>query len=213
MEKLKYKISFYIILLIIIIGLLSYFYIYQNLLVNSNFFIAIVTLIVGGIAVYLYGTQKRDAKIDAAKIILQEIRRAEDVIAKYKEQGNFQFTQKIIANNSWGKNIHYFVNDLTQDELDKISNTYSVGEFLDKVIYRVYEWQFDYQSDVFYERAPKIKMAFSDPSNPSNTQIKEVLKPADSFWNILLKDVVTKYEPIYHSTIVDPLKKIAKLKN
>jgi hypothetical protein len=166
---------------------------------------------VGGGAICLYIIQKKDARSDAAKIILQEIRRAEDVIFFYKESGKFKFTQKIIANNSWGKNIHYFVNDLTQDELDKISNLYSVGEFLDKVIYHVHEWQFNYNSDLFYEKTPKIKVLASIESGNPATETKEVLveKPTSPFWTPMFKTIVDKYEPIYHSTVVEKIKEIA----
>lgn len=49
---------------------------------NSNFFIAIITIVVGSIAYRIYLKQQRDNKMDAAKIILQEIRRAEDIKTK-----------------------------------------------------------------------------------------------------------------------------------
>ena len=111
--------------------------------INSNYFLAVITLLVGSVAIYLYIKQKIDNKIDAAKIILQEIRRAEEIISSYKEHGHFKFTKKIIATNSWSKNIHYFVDELSPDELDKISNLYSTGEYLDSVIKMVSDTKFD----------------------------------------------------------------------
>ena len=48
--------------------------------VNSSFFLALVTFFVGGIAIFLYLIQKINKKRDASRIILQEIRRAEDII-------------------------------------------------------------------------------------------------------------------------------------
>lgn len=66
---------------------------------NSNQ--GFVTLLVGLTAFILYFQQKWDSKRDAAKIILQEIRRAEDIIADYKQVGSYQFAKKIIATNSW----------------------------------------------------------------------------------------------------------------
>jgi hypothetical protein len=195
---------------------------------NSNIFVGLSTIFVGGFAIILYIAQRSQAKRDAAKIILQEIRRAEDIIARYKEYGNFQFTKKIIANNSWGKNIHYFVGVLSADELDKISNLYSTGEFLDAVISKIFEWRFDDASRAYYGEKPKKKMSIPIPPLPSITplspagsqsgaqatsgqQVLEIEIPdGPPFWDPLLKEVVFKYEPIYHSTISEKLKKISE---
>jgi len=190
-------------------------------LINSDWFVPFVTLLVGSFAIYLYLKQKQDSRKDAARVIIQEIRRAEDVIRGYKESHSFQFTKRIIANNSWGKNIHFFVGDLDSDELDKISNLYSTGEFLDTVILRIFNWKFDYKSNEFYEKIPfiKIKVPSQLEENQSGTsgimdssiREREIIKPEIAFWNDLLNTVVMKYEPIYHLTIVEKLKRIAKI--
>jgi len=215
----KNKISLYLLITVVVLLAVYVAYNYFGKFFDSSFFIALITLLVGSIVIFLYSVQKRDAKINAARIILQEIRRAEDIISRYKEQGNFQFTRKIIANNSWGINIHYFVNDLSQDELDKISNTYSTGEFLDRVIFNVYEWKFEYSSNDFYEKIPKVSIVVppnpnisSSSSAPQDSQIIPIPKPINNFWVPMLNDVVSKYEFIYHSTVVEELKKIAKIK-
>lgn len=196
---------------------------------DSNSFVGLATFLVGGFAIVLYIVQRHQAKRDAAKIILQEIRRAEDIIVRYKEYGNFQFTKKIIANNSWGKNIHYFVGSLSADELDKISNLYSTGEFLDTVIGKIFDWRFNDASRAYYGEKPKKKMALPiSPLPPvvpftptgeggsqstSGQQIIEIEIPdGPPFWNPLLQEVVFKYEPIYHSTIAEKLRKISEEK-
>ena len=48
---------------------------------NNN--IGLITLVVGALAYFIYWKQKRDNKRNAAKIILQEIRRAEDIYLFY----------------------------------------------------------------------------------------------------------------------------------
>ena len=101
-----------------------------------------VTLIAGIFTLVIYITQKIDNKRNAAKIIIQEIRRAEDLIFDYKEHGQYKFTKKIIATNSWAKNIHHFVSNLDADELDRISNLYSTGEYLDSIITKVSDFSF-----------------------------------------------------------------------
>ncbi len=142
MDNLKpYFLLFNTFIILLVVLVLSYLFV-PNFL-NSNFFLGIITFVVGFFVIYLYIKQKQDSKKDAAKIILQEIRRAENIIYGFKEHKQFKFTKKIIANNSWGKNIHYFVDDLAIDELDKISNLYSTGEYLDSVIRKVSDIKFD----------------------------------------------------------------------
>lgn len=197
---------------------------------NSNFFVGFTTFIVGGFAIYLYKRKNADSKRDAAKIILQEIRRAEDIINDYKEHGQYKFTKKIIATNSWAKNIHHFVGDLDQDELDKISNLYSTGEYLDSIITKVSDVKFEAGVKVLEENIERISSIVSksvitanapDISGGQLQSGQQTLKtekfatlpitlPAP--WKMLFDDITYKYEPIYHSTIAEKLKKIAQLK-
>src|SRR3989338_1097255 len=132
MEKfIKYENLYIAILFFLIISVVFYF-LPGN--IKNNFYIGFVTFFVGCFIIYLYIRQKIDYKRDAAKIILQEIRRAEDIISDYKQSGSYQFAKKIIATNSWSENINLFVGDLDNDELDKISDLYSTGEYLDSLI-------------------------------------------------------------------------------
>ncbi len=70
---------------------------------NSGFFTGLATILTAIVAIFLYYWEQRKKKRDAAKIIIQEIRRAEDLISEYKECGGYKFTKKIIATNSWAK--------------------------------------------------------------------------------------------------------------
>jgi len=191
---------------------------------NSNFFVGLITLFVGGFAIYLYFRKNSDTKQNAAKIILQEIRRAEDIINDYKEHGQYRFTKKIIATNSWAKNIHHFVGDLDQDELDKISNLYSTGEYLDSIITKVSDTMFETNVKSFEENIKKVSNIVSDNQNTYSGQLQSGQQPInikpvvklpivmETPWKKLLDEITYKYEPIYHSTIAAKLKKIAKLK-
>ena len=106
---------------------------------DSNFFVAIITLLVGGLAIFLYWKQRNDNKRDKARLILQEIRYAEDQIRKSKTigDGNFQLAIKLLPTNSWHQNIHLFVNDLKESQLDLISSFYSQAAYLDEVIHTI----------------------------------------------------------------------------
>ncbi|PIP17030.1 MAG: hypothetical protein COX44_02185 [Candidatus Portnoybacteria bacterium CG23_combo_of_CG06-09_8_20_14_all_37_13] len=123
--------------IIILLVIFFSFIIFKPNLTKADFFNLInelITLIVGGFAIYLYLKQKADRKRDASKNILQEIRRAEEILDNYKSHNNYVFSKKIIATDNWAKNIHYFVGDLYNDELDKISALYSMGKYLDSII-------------------------------------------------------------------------------
>lgn len=186
---------------------------------NSNFFMAIVTIFVGGFAICLYIKQKKDKKRDAAKIILQEIRRAEDIISDYKQSGGYQFAKKIIATNSWSKNIHLFVGNLDNDELDKISDLYSTGEYLDSLIKEIskitlddeveidkklLEIQLRNQQQITLEGSTYPIAQISQPQNVVITGIRPV-------WKSRLDSISFKLESIYNSTIALKLKRIAGL--
>jgi hypothetical protein len=171
------------------------------LLESLNDNLGLVTLLAGTSAIYLYRRKKFDDKRDAAKIILQEIRRADDIISGYKEHGNFQFTKKIIANNSWGKNIHLFVGDLEPDEMDKISTLYSTGEFLDYLIKRISDCNFDKEVENFKKQ--------SEAKNSKNS-LPPI--PHEVFRNPISEAVLRDYEFIYNSKTTEKLKKIAKFK-
>lgn len=81
-----------------VIGIFVLEYLNKDILKYSavnGIFSASATLIVGLIAILIYFKQKQDKKRDAARIIVQEIRRAEDLISRYIEHRNFSFTKKI----------------------------------------------------------------------------------------------------------------------
>lgn len=161
-----------------------------------------ITLIVGGLAYLIYRFQKSDNKRDAARLIIQEIRRAEQIITDYKQTGQYLFSKKIIATNSWSKNIHYFVGDLDNDELDKISDLYSTGEYLDSQISNV--------SKATMDAAIELDKKIADVQ--ANQRQIVIPRPLNPVWKPRLDQVSLKLDLIYHSSIVAKLKKIAKIK-
>lgn len=207
---------------------------------NNN--LGLVSLIAGVVIYVVYWKQKDDRKRDAAKLVLQEIRRAEKIIADYKEHGHFKFTKKIIATNSWAKNIHFFVENLHVDKLDKISDLYSMGEYLDSVIKMVSDIKFDQrihnsitqqakeqvniQLQMFMQKlednfkTKQITLPVVSETVPSGMEFLKNIKidininlAYDSIpTDILFREIVGGYEPIYYTDVVGELKKIAKLK-
>ncbi len=191
-----------------------------NSFLNSNLPSTLSTLLAAFVAFLVYRKQKSDTKRDAAKIILQEIRRAEDIISDYKQNGGYQYAKKIIATNSWTRNLHLFVGDLDNDELDRISNLYSTGEYLDTLINEISKHTFkkEIEAPQFQMGTPTVHPNIPQQSqtvNPEGVQqvvpprlIEIVLPPP---WKPRLDTITFKLEPIYHSTIAEKLKKIAHL--
>lgn len=218
MKKIKNYYSLFVIIIIFISGIL-FSYLYFPTETKSNVLVAFVTFLVGILVVYLYIKQKQDAKNGAARIILQEIRRAEDIISDYKQSGSYQFAKKIIATNSWNKNIHFFVGDLDNDELDKISDLYSTGEYLDSLIKEISKITLDDE----IERDKKLleiqlrnqQQITLEGSTYPIAQISQspnvVIMGIRPVWKNRLDIISFRLEPIYNSTIALKLKRMAGL--
>lgn len=99
---------------------------------NDN--LGLITFLVGLVAVYLYFQARVDRKSDAAKLILQEIRYADQKVRNYRTYSSYNFTEKILPTNSWNTNIDLFIRELTESELDLISKFFSSAGYLDEVI-------------------------------------------------------------------------------
>lgn len=190
-----------------------------NLFFNSNLLPTLATILAAFAALLVYRKQKADTKRDVAKIILQEIRRAEDIISDYKQNGGYQFAKKIVATNSWTKNLHLFVGDLDNDELDRISNLYSTGEYLDTLIKEISDYTFkkEIETPKLSAIVPMVPQNIQQQSQTLNPEViqampipqKVKIVKLDPPWKARLDIITLKLEPIYHSTIALKLKKIA----
>jgi len=186
---------------------------------NSSLPSTLATVLAAFVAFLVYRKQKADTKRDAAKIILQEIRRAEDIISDYKQNGGYQFAKKIIATNSWSKNLHLFVGDLDNDELDRISNLYSTGEYLDTLIKEISDYTFkkEIKTPQLPMITPIVPQNIQQQSQTINPEVVQAIPQKIRFvtldppWKARLDLITFKLEPIYHSTIADKLKKIARI--
>jgi hypothetical protein len=95
---------------------------------NSDFFIALVTLIAASIAFGLYRKQKNDEKRDAANTILLEIEGAERQLTKVSEDKPFPNIDEedvyLMRASSWDEFKYLFVNNFDRNEWDKITDFY-----------------------------------------------------------------------------------------
>lgn len=180
-----------------------------------------LTILSAVIAYKIYFDQKADNKKNSARIIIQEIRRAEAIISDYKRTGGYQFDRKIIATNSWTKNIHLFVGNFDNDELDKISDLYSTGEYLDSLIKEISQIKLNdaierekkrLEVSLQYEtqHAPQLDGSTYPMAQISQPIVINVTAIAP-VWNSILDTISRMLEPIYYSEIVKKFKKIAKI--
>ncbi len=136
MKFTKNEISFYVLVLGIFFALSFYLYKFHYSVINSTAFSSFVMLLVGSIAIFLYLKQKSDAKVQAARVLLLEIRTAEERINQIKdmiEGSSSEDLPTVFTTNSWKTYSHLFVSDFDQDELKLVGAFYDyaalIGDF------------------------------------------------------------------------------------
>lgn len=166
--------------------------------INSNFFVGLMTIVVGVSAIYIYLKQKRDKRREAARLILQEIRYAEQQIRIFRGADRYELYIRLLPTNSWNENIHLFVKDLEEHEIDMISSFYARAKYIDYLIEK--------RSQQIIEHTP-----FSLPQNqgtpiPPQQNIQELVTVS------LLQQVSSKVEFIHNTPVVERLRLVATKK-
>jgi len=188
---------------------------------NSNFFLALTTLVVGGFAIYLYLKQKEDRKRDAAKLILQEIRYAEQKIRKYREVKSYKLYDKLLPTNSWNDNIHLFIKELKETEIDLISDFYAKASYIDTLI-NIISQQKNNPPIIVTSPTSSFQQSIT-PATPGvqpveNFQILAPPQPVEvsllplPISQKILEDVSMNVEFIYNTPVVEKLREIANRK-
>ncbi len=104
-------------------------------ILNSNGFAGFATILTGSVAILTYFSQKKSNKIQAARVLLTEIRTAEEQIAIIDDKissGNLSdLPTSVIKSGNWKKYAHLFISDFDQDELKLINSFYDHGELIE----------------------------------------------------------------------------------
>ena len=117
---------------------------------------AIVTFIVGFVALFVYLKQKRDHKKDAANILLIEIEAAERQLQIVKESGAPQELKEgsfLMPSSSWSTYRHLFARDLSPREWDIITNFYTKCKQFDESV--------DYNSSFFKQDVEAYRLSIN----------------------------------------------------
>lgn len=99
-----------------------------------NLFSGLATLVTGAVAIAIYFYQKKDIKTQAAKVLLTEIRIAEERIEQIRDKINDNLTfdlPSVFPTENWKKYSHLFISDFDQDELKLINSFYDAGEIIE----------------------------------------------------------------------------------
>lgn len=179
-----------------------------------------VTLIVGTFAIFIYSKKTVSFKRDAASLILQEIRYAEQQIRNARESINsfkYPLSIKLLPTNSWHENIHLFINDLKETDIDLISRFYARAIYIDKLINMISDLKGPMRVIVGQQvplslplPQPELELGEKNPMNEPRGQ--EEIVSMQFFAQIILEEVTREVEFIYNTPVVERLRKIATSK-
>lgn len=179
-------------------------------LLNDN--LGVVTFIVGFLAIYIYIKQKADKKRDTAKLILQEIRYAEQQIKKYKDFKSYNMPNKLLPTNSWNDNIHMFVKDLKETDIDLITAFYAKTAYIDTLIIKISDYKNQPRTlNINPTLAPQPLATVQSGNNPLPSVVNVVYDPMQGTQDIL-SDVSANIDFIYNSPTVEKLRQISERK-
>lgn len=102
---------------------------------NSPLFAGLSTIITGAGAYGVYWLQQKNKKIQAARVLLTEIRIAEDRIEQIRDKISSNSTldlPSVFPTKSWKTYSHLFISDFDQDELDVVNSFYDYGELVEE---------------------------------------------------------------------------------
>ncbi len=188
---------------------------------DSNFFVALV----GFLAIYLYFKQKKDKKRDAARLILQEIRYAEQQIRNYRATTPPQYSlaSRLLPTNSWNDNIHLFIKDLKETEIDMISAFYSKATYIDSLIVERSKQKINPPPVQSVPINPPLPVSVTaqphlpgggNPQQVTPPQVSLVISPTleELITNQLLADVSSSVKFLYNTPAAEKLRKISEQK-
>lgn len=104
-------------------------------ILNSSAFAGLSTILTGLVAIGVYFHQKKDGKIQAARVLITEIRIAEERIDQIKIKLNDGIPSDlppIFPTKSWKQYSHLFISNFDQDELKMLNSFYDFAELVEE---------------------------------------------------------------------------------
>lgn len=191
---------------------------------KSNFFIGFATLLAGAGVYLAYRLQKKDEKRNFARIILMEIRSAEnsiDLVKNNVRKGNFEYVP-ILPENSWKKYNHLFVKNFDRDELDYINRFYNQCSKCEELLSESSKnFVYQLQQKASYIQEKLVGLAYELLDDKAYKEKREsfikcvVSEPyqfSADYFKISVLQQLSEIKNVTISTCGEKLKKIAKFK-
>jgi hypothetical protein len=107
---------------------------------NSNFVIALVTSVVGSVAIYIYVKQRSDEITNAARIVFLELKESEKELKKLIDHkvrtDGSDFPQeniiRLLQNRAWSKYSHLFIKNFNNDEYQQLDEYFRKCDIIEK---------------------------------------------------------------------------------
>lgn len=185
-------------LLLLIGAVVVTIYVYQNpvtditKLLNSNYFVGLITAGAGAIAFLLYFKQKADNKKDAAKTIYAELVYAEKVIQDLKrtvkDNDKQRQDQKLfgldankfrLGESSWNKLKYFFINDFDANEWEKLNTFFNQREAFEQAIIDIsnlFPKNIEYRTKSIQEELAKLAVEHAQKLEELRIEKSEVVK-------------------------------------
>lgn len=102
---------------------------------NSSFFVSLVTMGTALVAWLVYRSKLSSDKVQAARVLVTEIRIAEERLDKMRDNMTdniLGYSTPIFPTKSWKVYSHLFISDFDQDELKLLNSFYDYGELAEE---------------------------------------------------------------------------------
>lgn len=164
----------------------------------NNLFSGLATIITGGVAFYIYYSQKGDSKIQAARVLLTEIRIAEERIDEIRDRiANNTTTDlpSIFPTKSWKLYSHLFISDFDQDELKLINSFFDYGELIEDFATRNNNYFWITTEERGKVTVQKIADFLSEEIAKDNTNFSEIVKTKRDIFSLGMDQLNYVYAP------------------
>lgn len=195
-----------------------YVYIWSKI---KNHTEAVATLVSVAVVLLIYDQGIREEKRNAARILILEIKGAERALREV-QRNNYIVNPLtfILPTESWSKFQHYFVKDLTNDQLIEVSEFYNSCATAQKALDRMKNvLPVANEEKIRLTQQALLKFAQEDPASYDKSKIEILEKkffPEEMFFqpyfdiNILSEQIFSKITFIYDKSCGQKLSKIAR---
>ncbi len=130
-----------------------------DFLTSKDRFDGLATFLSVLVAIFIFWMQQQGTKTDAAKLIFTEISAAIPVAKEIATTGRYDQKTVCMVTDNWPNLAHFFVNDLSQAEMDQINKIYSRGRYINKCIERIDQFKQDEHRKMYFDALNKADLS------------------------------------------------------